>query len=96
MSTFKPPRAIRMLAKYGSEALAPKLVRVRSVSIYTNCAHLSVTYLLRQRPLYMGPLVSKRIAANVRKRAIYDGTFGTFSEKYGSNITKSSLDTKIM
>eukprot|EP01035_Chromulina_nebulosa_P018088 gene18088-23736_t len=32
---------------------------------------------------YFGPLVSKRKAADLRKRAIIEGTFGTFSTVFG-------------
>ena len=32
---------------------------------------------------YVAPLISKRIAANLRKRAIIDGTFGSFSSQCG-------------
>ena len=32
---------------------------------------------------YIAPLIPKRLAANIRKRAIVEGTFGTFSKETG-------------
>lgn len=36
---------------------------------------------------YIAPLVPKRVAANIRKRAVIEGTFGTFSETWVSIIS---------
>ena len=36
-----------------------------------------------ERGKYIAPKVSRRVAANVRKRALVEGTFGTFSEEKG-------------
>lgn len=55
-TTVKPPRALRLLAQHGGEALRSKIVMGR----------------------YIPPLISKRIAAKTRKRALVDGTFGSF------------------
>jgi hypothetical protein len=57
----KPPRALRMLNKYGAEALKPSFEGGR----------------------YRGPMVKPRVAAMVRKRAIIDGTMGSFNEEKG-------------
>ena len=36
-----------------------------------------------ERGKYIAPKVSRRVAANVRKRALVEGTFGTFSAEEG-------------
>ena len=68
MSVFnqKVPRALRLLAQHGIDALRPSLINGK----------------------YIAPLVSRRIAADVRKKAIVHGTFGQFSLPYGDKLIK--------
>ena len=66
----KPPRALRILAQHGGEALRPKIVMGR----------------------YIPPLISKRVAAKARKRAIVDGTFGSFKLLDENGQTRGGWD----
>ena len=84
------PRAIRLLAEHGADALRPSLVNGRfnssSVRFFFN---ESTDYLIRfASPYYftsryLGPLISRRQAGDLRKRAIIRGTFGQFSYPAG-------------
>lgn len=87
------PRAIRLLAEHGADALRPSLINGRLVS--TNSYHFlrfMVAVALRRlffMPVtelfvrYIAPLIPRRIAGDLRKRAIIRGTFGEFSYPSG-------------
>lgn len=69
----KAPRAIRMLAQHGADALRPSLVN----------------------GLYHGPMVKPRAAAMVKKRAIIEGTVGSFCPQFGGWLTEWDVQKKV-
>lgn len=81
---LKIPRTIRMLTQHGADALRPCLLNGRYARLcmrsltWHKCAHL-LSCLCR----YIKPLVSPRVAATFRKRAIIEGTFGSFVANEG-------------
>mmetsp|Transcript_24809 Transcript_24809/g.46337 ORF Transcript_24809/g.46337 Transcript_24809/m.46337 type:complete len:161 (+) Transcript_24809:408-890(+) len=70
--------ALRHLCQHGAEALKPKKVNSKPV------AALQDFYVAKpSREVWHRPLVSKRVANDIRKQAIRDGTYGTFDADNG-------------
>lgn len=86
------PRAIRLLAEHGADALRPSLINGRLAS--TNSYHFlrfmdAVALFMPVLELfvrYIAPLIPRRIAGDLRKRAIIRGTFGEFSYPSGQRF----------
>ncbi len=68
ISKIKIPGALRKLYRYGSDALKPTKI---------------MEELPTKRQRWQKPLVSKRVANTLRKKAIRNGTFGTYDPETG-------------
>ena len=69
----KAPRAVRLLAQFGADALRPSIVNGK----------------------YHGPLVKPRAAAMVRKRAVIEGTVGSFCQHFGGWLEEWDVQKKV-
>ena len=71
---IKIPAALRVLNKYGADALKPTRV---------------IDELPSKRQRWHSPMVSKRVANTLRKKAIRNGTYGTYDATTGIGWDKS-------
>jgi len=93
---FTIPRSIRMLTLHGGDALLPAMVKGRSVLFAHRPKQIVFNFLVQQLYRYIAPLVSKRVAADIRKRALIEGTFGEFVPNEGNSprlLLTFSLET---
>lgn len=80
-----------MLAIHGGDALRPSMANGRSRAVEMllmkilslNTAKNSTHFKRALHYRYIAPLVPRRIAGDLRKRAIIRGTFGSFSYPVG-------------
>ena len=81
MSSIKIPSALRKLHKYGAAALLP----TKSANTYKTItkAIITTTKQTQKRQTWQKPIVSKRIANVLRKKAVREGTFGSYNPETG-------------
>ena len=70
--------ALRHLCKHGEDALKPQKVVVEAVTSFNN--HVAKP----ARDAWRRPKVSKRVANDLRKTAIKNGTYGSFCSETGT------------
>jgi hypothetical protein len=68
--------ALRHLCQHGAEALTPTKTQSKTVAVGSYIAKYS-------REVWHRPLISKRVANDLRKQAIRDGTYGSFNATTG-------------
>ncbi|CAJ1953122.1 unnamed protein product [Cylindrotheca closterium] len=69
--------ALRSLCEKGAEALKPQKILKPSVQIESHIAQPA-------KQIWRSPIVSKRVANTIRKKALRDGTYGSFDTETGA------------
>lgn len=72
----KVPAALRNLHRFGADALKPSIVSNDDTGITSQ-------HPLNKRQIWRKPLVSKRVAKTLRKKAIQGGTYGSYDATNG-------------
>ena len=69
--------ALRNLCEKGAEALKPQKILRPPVQIESHIAQPA-------KQIWRSPIVSKRVANSIRKKALWDGTYGSFDTETGA------------